>query len=705
MILYCILSSLINTIASLILGVTVYSKNPRDPRSRTFAWMTVTVAAWSGLYFCWQLAPDAATALQFCRWFSVPAIVIPVCYFHFSTRLIGERHDREVLAGYGLAAIFMGLSFTPWVVRGVEPRMMFPFWPVPGPVYPFYLAHFFYFFLRSWLLLHRACREASFFRRNQLRYVLWHTVIGFIGGATNYLLWYHVPVPPVGNVLVSLYMIGVGYAVVRFRLMEVDLLLARMIAYGVMVLVLSSIVPVFVTLIQLLPIPNMGDLNWLLLLLASFIVTVLLFWWVPPLRGHVDRLLEQRVLGEKLADRARLRQLATQISSIQDEDTMFDVAAQSVAEALNVSRVAAYIRAEFETLYSRRAFVGPPEAPGEPRGFKDDSPLLRRLQATRRGALLDELEHDVTEAERLYFSDLRRSRAIELVVPVFADTYFFGFFALGARQGGAIYTEIDFSLLETIGLQIGLNLRSRQLERQANQAEKLISLGTLAAGLAHELRNPLVSIQTFSALLKEHGNEPEFQEEFGAIMQRDVGRIASIVENVAAFAANSTVPFSRVKIGEVIAGVAEIVRPEIVRTGVQFRVVVPDDLPPVHGNYSQLLQVFLNLLQNAIHALEGRADGCITVTAERWAGEMSKPMLTAAVADNGAGIDAALLPRVFEPFTTTKSTGDERGKRGMGLGLAIVKRIVQSHQGQIEVISEVDRGTTFRLYLPCPPNS
>ena len=163
--------------------------------------------------------------------------------------------------------------------------------------------------------------------------------------------------------------------------------------------------------------------------------------------------------------------------------------------------------------------------------------------------------------------------------------------------------------------------------------------------------------------------------------------------------------FGRVKIGEVIAGVAEIVRPEIVRTGVQFRVVVPDDLPPVHGNYSQLLQVFLNLLQNAIHALEGRADGCITVTAERWAGEMSKPMLTAAVADNGAGIDAALLPRVFEPFTTTKSTGDERGKRGMGLGLAIVKRIVQSHQGQIEVISEVDRGTTFRLYLPCPPNS
>jgi two-component system nitrogen regulation sensor histidine kinase GlnL len=699
-ILYCILSSLINAITSLILGVTVYSKNPRDPRSRTFAWMTVTVATWSGLYFCWQLAPDAATALRFCRWLSAPAIVIPVCYFHFSTRLIGERHDREVLTGYGVAAAFMVLSFTPWLVRGVGPRMMFPFWPQPGPVYPLYLAQFFYFFLRSWLLLRDAYRRASFLRRNQLRYVLWHTVIGFIGGATNYLLWYGVPVPPVGNLLVSIYMIGVGYAVVRFRLMEVDLLLARMVAYGVIVLVLSSIVPLFVTLIQQLPIPNIGELNWVLLLLASFIVTVLLYWWVPPLRRHVDRLLEQRVLGEKLADRARLRQLATQISSIQDEENIFSVAAQSVAEALNVGRVSVFIRSEFETHYSRRAFVGQSGMPGELLRLGDDSPLIRMVQATHRGVLLDELEHDVTEAERRYFSGLRRTQAFELVVPIFADTYFYGFLAMGAREAGAMYTEIDFSLLETIGLQIGLNLRSRQLERRASQTEKLISLGTLAAGLAHELRNPLVSIQTFSALLKDHGHEPEFHQEFSAIIQRDVGRIASIVENVAAFAENSTVPFGSVKIDEVINGVIEIVRPELTRSGVQFTMEEPRSKLPVHGNYSQLLQVFLNLLQNAVHALEGRADGRITVKVEARTGDMPKPMLCIKVSDNGSGIDPALLSRVFDPFMTTKSTGDRRGTRGMGLGLAIVRRIIQYHQGAIEVTSELGKGTTFHVYLP-----
>ncbi|HZL47246.1 MAG TPA: ATP-binding protein, partial [Opitutaceae bacterium] len=241
--------------------------------------------------------------------------------------------------------------------------------------------------------------------------------------------------------------------------------------------------------------------------------------------------------------------------------------------------------------------------------------------------------------------------------------------------------------------------------RRASQTEKLISLGTLAAGLAHELRNPLVSIQTFSALLKEHGHEPEFHQEFSAIMQRDVQRIASIVENVAAFAENNAVPFAAVKIEEVIGGVGEIVRAELARIGVKFCTDGLHDLPPVRGNYSQLLQVFLNLVQNALHALDGRADGCITVAAEPWAGDLSTPMLYITISDNGTGIEPALLARVFEPFMTTKSTGDRRGARGMGLGLAIVKRIVQYHQGAIEVTSQLGKGTTFQVHLPVDEQS
>jgi signal transduction histidine kinase len=329
-----------------------------------------------------------------------------------------------------------------------------------------------------------------------------------------------------------------------------------------------------------------------------------------------------------------------------------------------------------------------------------DTQLVRVLAQGQVPIIFDGSEVELPAETLTEIEVTRKQMPFEAAFPILTEGFLLGVLILSPRENRERYTEIDFSLLEAVCLQLGVTLRARQLERRASQTEKLISLGTLAAGLAHELRNPLVSIQTFSALLKDHGHEPEFHQEFAAIIQRDVGRIASIVENVSAFAENSTVPFRSVKIEEVINGVTEIMRPELTRSGVRFTMEEPRSQLPVHGNYSQLLQVFLNLLQNALHALEGRPDGRITVTVEARAGDLPKPMLCIQVADNGSGIDPALLSRVFEPFMTTKSTGDRRGTRGMGLGLAIVRRIIQYHQGAIEVTSELGKGTTFYIYLP-----
>jgi len=697
MIFYCVLTSAINTLASFVLALMVYWKKRHGPANAAFSWFALTGGLWSAQYFLWQTAPDAEQALFYCRTLTAAAILIPIAYYHFVLRLLGEHRPKQVIFGYGLAFLLAVLSLTTdLLVTGVEPKYVFPHWPMPGTLYPFYLLTFFAYTSTALVRLVLGYREAQGLVRNQLRFVILGTAIGFGGGATNFFLWYDVPVPPVGNGFVAFYVIGVGYAILRFRLMEFNLLTARLATYTAIILLLAALPPAIMRGLAWLNVPTVPPIGFWPLFLTSAFVTVAMFGFIPELRRRTDALLEQRVLGEQLADRDLLRSLAAKISSSQDESAMFKSVAITVAEALHVEQVVLFTRTEYETDFTRRAGVGEDRGPA---AFLESSLLMQALKGAERGLLLDELVHTLAGDRRSYFAELRRRHGIELVVPILGDNFFYGCIALGLRAGHALFTEVDVSLLEAVGLQIGLNLRARQLERQASQTEKLIALGTLAAGLAHELRNPLTSIQTFSALLKESRPDPDSLQEFSGVVQRDVNRIASIVENVAAFAESNNVEMTAVNVGELLRTVVEIVRPEIQRTGA--RVDLPGELAPrVRGNHSQLLQVFVNLVQNSLQALEGRPEPRIRLEIELRASIGANSLVCVSVSDNGPGIDPALLPRVFEPFTTTKSTGERRGKYGMGLGLAIVKRIVQHHQGEIHVTSHPGRGTTFRVYLP-----
>ncbi len=694
-----LVSALINVIASLALGIAVFSKKPRDAKTRMFTWAMVTVAAWSAMYFCWLLSHDAVRALFYCRMLSAAAILIPICYAHFIIRLTGVSPGKEMAVGYGVAVILSGLSFTPWIVSHVEANRWFPFWPKAGLLYPVYLSFFFYIFVRVTMILLGAFRKATFLRRNQLLYVIIFTLIGLLGASTNYFLWYDIPIPPVGNIFVVVYVIGVAYAVIRFRLMEFNLLIARSVSYMAIIPVLAIVQTVFVVWIYRVagePVESRVGI-----FIGALTGTALLLGWGPRLRRRVEYMLEQRLLGEMSSQRARLRQLAQQISTIKDEEGIFKETVQAVSETLAINHVGLFLRSEFEPNFILRAVISDQASRLRSLQLNDATPLISVLQNSPNSVLLDELEHNVATSDSQAIARLRRESGVELAVPVYAGTFFYGFLALGPRQMDVFFTDTDVSLLEAVGLQVGLSLRARQLERQSNQAEKLIALGTLAAGLAHEIRNPLVSIRTFSELIGEQGGDAEFCREFKNIVGRDVSRIATIVENISAFADNAQVKTEPVDIREVINGVYDIARPEFMQAGVTFD-APRAEIPLVQGNYSQLLQVFLNLFQNAIHALEGRPEPKVTVAYRLVNDDEGGHTLIVSVADNGAGIDDFVRARIFDPFITTKATGDGQ-KRGMGLGLAIVKRIIEGHRGAITVTSETGRGTTFFVHLPCLP--
>jgi len=699
---YLLIATFINFATGLVLAFAVALRGRSNRINRRLAGFALSISIWAAAAFLMQISESAGRALLFARLQTAVAAFIAVAFLHFVVQLCGGRRRWWFWFGYSAAIGLAGASFAGYVVTAVQPGAGVRFWPQAGPGVAVLLAVLAVYLRESLRLLRRQERAATGARADQLRQIRLATLIGLVGAALNVPSWYGLPVPPLGDLFVFVSLAMIGHAVSRYQLpLAIYDFVHAAVYMGMSVVISVGFMLAYAGLSAWQGAhPDLARLVNVFLL--GMMVSLFFFWVVPRLKDGADQILLRTYLRKRGSQHNRLKNLAEQISTLDSEQEILDTTAREIAEAVGFSHLGIFIRGEFGDAYALRAQTRWGRDGYTQTALPAHSRLVRVLAQRQAPVIFDGSESELFPEFREDIEEMRRTMPFEAAFPILTEGFLLGVLVLSPRERRERYTEIDLSLLEAVCRQLGVTLRVRQLERRASQTEKLISLGTLAAGLAHELRNPLVSIQTFSALLKEHGHEPEFQQEFGAIIQRDVGRIASIVENIAAFAENSTVPFAAVKIGEVIAGVAEIVRPELLRTGVLFQIAELRSLPPVYGNYSQLLQVFLNLVQNALHALEGQPDGRIAIAVELRAGNVPKPMLHITVADNGPGIDPALLPRVFEPFVTTKSTGDRRGQRGMGLGLAIVRRIVQYHEGAIEVTSEIGKGTTFHLHLPIP---
>ncbi len=233
--------------------------------------------------------------------------------------------------------------------------------------------------------------------------------------------------------------------------------------------------------------------------------------------------------------------------------------------------------------------------------------------------------------------------------------------------------------------QEDLMRRVERLEQETQQTEKLKAIATLAAGMAHEIKNPLSSIKTFAEYLPEKYDDPEFRVKFARIVRQEVQRMNGLLQQLLEFA-KPTPPARRpMRLAPVIDETVEFLHGTFVQKQVQIvRAYSPHDC--ILGDPRQLKQVFLNVLLNSLDAME--PNGCITVTTVAEHG-----YLDVIVADTGRGIDPQDLTRVFEPFYTTKLSGT-------GLGLSVVHTIMREHGAAITIDSALGRGTTVHLRFP-----
>jgi signal transduction histidine kinase len=238
--------------------------------------------------------------------------------------------------------------------------------------------------------------------------------------------------------------------------------------------------------------------------------------------------------------------------------------------------------------------------------------------------------------------------------------------------------------------------RVEQLVERERLRDRLAALGEMAAAIAHEVKNPLAGIEVMAGLLRRKIPDlPEAQEQLSDII-KEAKMANAIVQEVLEFVRPIRLQMEHISIAQAVQSAVMLSDTKTLRGNVDVRVAVPADLPPVQGDAHQLAQLFTNLLINAYEALEGK--GRVVIAAETMQlpetpdGRAREAVLIE-VSDDGPGMPPDVAEKVFDAFFTTKA-------QGSGLGLAIVRKIVDAHDGTLDLRSAPNRGTTIRITLP-----
>jgi signal transduction histidine kinase len=286
-----------------------------------------------------------------------------------------------------------------------------------------------------------------------------------------------------------------------------------------------------------------------------------------------------------------------------------------------------------------------------------------------------------------------------VIVPLLVRGQGIGIYLIHTEKPQPEFSNQDLQLLSVLANQAAAGVENwrtyRQLlkaneelkasQAQIVQAAKMAAIGELAAGVAHEIKNPLQVLLLHLELIDKGRPVANWTEMFG----KQVRRLADITRRLMDFARNASeeVKMEPVQVKKIIEETTAMVHHEFIGSGITFALELPDELPPVAGNGNYLQQVFLNLLLNARDAMP--KGGAIGISAA-----LTGFHIIIRFSDTGIGIDKSILEKIFRPFFTTK------GEKGTGLGLAVCHKIIAQHKGEIRVESEAGKGTTFTIFLP-----
>jgi len=703
-------SGLVNAITSIFLGLFVLTRNPHSSTNRSFSYFAFSVGFWSCCYFVWQLSKSPEAALFWCRTLMVGAIFIPSTFFHFCVTLVNQqkKYFRVIIVWYLVSIVFLALDFTPLFVQDVRPRLIFAYWPTAGPSYAAFLAMFIALTIHAHVLLFKAYRNLSGYKRNQIKYVFLGTAIGFIGGSTNYPLWYNINILPIGNILVSLYVAAIAYAIIRHQLMDIGIIIKKTLVFTSLFIFSFGLFVAVTLLTQEL----IGGGRFLGLAISAIIIILA----VRPLEDFLIKITDKFLFQKKYDYKQVLKSFIDEVIVVFDLDKIVSGTMELLDKTLHPTRGAMLLLDKDEgryTYYGNSALEGHitlkniSVIPNYLRLKKD----ILSVEEENRKNLTKELQNEMDELD------------VRLAVPLMVTNELIGIVLLGKKKSDEYYAVEDLNILRDLARTdaVAINnarTHAKLLESQEKEqeSEHMLSMAYMVTNLSHELRNPFQMIKsatdtTLDAIDVDAKKLPP-DEETQKLLSYIAKKLKSVNEtsDKGSKMLNSILDsmkidkekFTALDIRKIAGEAMQRARIDTVGTKIKLVNSVSGDFSKVMGDHITLEQVFFNLLTNAVQAMTRKNKGNRIEINAFDAGSNVRIELS----DNGPGIPGTDVGRIFEPFYTTKDNlhGYASGaSRGTGLGLMIVYQNVTSHDGTITVESEEGKGAKFIITLPKSP--
>jgi two-component system NtrC family sensor kinase len=701
----------------------------RGPKTQTnFLFFTICILG-SFLYFDILFAFNAQskeTALRISRtdhFFIVYLFPVYIHFFHVYLNI--SKRKWLIKAAYVYAFILMCFTPTPFYIASMQ-KHYFGYFAKGGVLYPFFGLAGLLVTLYVLIQIYQAIRsETSNSHKNRLKYLFaGFGIMGLMNGLNVFTISGY-PLYPPGNLsFIPLTLFAVG--LFKHDLLDMGILIQKSLIYSLLTAFLTCLYTLLIIVAN--AVFKGAHLSDSIYFPVFFFILIALVF--GPLKSRVQDVVDRIFYKGKYDYQRTIKHVSQMIVSVLDYDAIAKLLTDTVADAMLVKYCSVFLSDSSKRHFVNFSACAKQVNFDQPVKWRKESALVNFMKTHHQPVIKRKIVNIVPTAHKKdLLSDLEILNA-EMALPLLFKEQLYGFIILGEKRSGDLFTQEDLDLLETLSSQSALALenarsykiiedlnkdlekkveeRTRALkealsekertQEQLIRSESLAAIGQLVAGVAHELNNPLTTVTSLVQAAIEDIEQLDTENFLDADMiddlkfaDKELDRARSIVSSLLGLSRQTQTYSEAVDMNLVVKDALRILHNQYKHCELNIVESYAKDLPDIKGNFANLGQVALNIIQNAIQAVMD-IKGAISLSTYF---DMNKRQVVFLCKDTGPGVQEDVQEDIFKPFFTTKEVG-----KGTGLGLYICHEIIVKHGGTIEHQKSNEAGAVFEVRLP-----